>query len=353
MSVTDSDQRRKRIIEAIVETYVSTATPVGSQLVARRLRSAFSPATIRNIMGQLELAGYLEQPHTSAGRVPTDRGYRYYVDSVMEVPWMAPEQVRHLARQLAAEAQEAEVAQLLERVTDRLSSMTQQVAFVVAPTVRRSTVRQVALVPLGPRKILCVLVAEEEMAATHVIETSEPLSRDEVAALGRFMNTELVGLPFEEVLESLQRRLLAERDAFYHLVKRSLDILQHALAVEPTDRLFLDGTSYVVDQPEFRRDPTKAHDLLKALEAEEVLIAQLQDDAGGGKVRIRIGRESNLPGCDACSCVTAQFSVGGVATGSVGILGPTRMDYRRMSVLVEGMARSITDLLGAGHSAAP
>ena len=349
MFVTDSNKRRNKILESIIEAYVSTASPVGSELIAKKLRPSLSSATIRNIMVELEEAGYLEQPHTSAGRVPTNRGYRYYVDSLMEVQWLSVDQIRHLEQLVQPE--EFEVEQLLDRASAALAELTQQAAFVVAPTVKQSTVRQIELVPLSVRKILCVLVANhEEMFASHVIEVVEPMSRDEATALVRFINTQLVGLPFNDVINSLERRLLAESDSFYHLVKRSLDILQHALSVEPNERFFIEGTSYVVAQPEFRRDPKKAHQLLKGLEAQHGLAERVHQDLDRERFRVRIGEEINLPGCEGCSYVIAPFLLDGRVAGGVGVLGPMRMDYPKMSALVEGMARSLTEILSEGHS---
>jgi heat-inducible transcriptional repressor len=347
MYVTDYNQRRNRILESIIEAYVSTASPVGSELIARKLRSTLSPATIRNIMVELEEAGYVEQPHTSAGRVPTFRGYRYYVDSLMEVRKLSAEQLQQMIQLVQPEEMEVEL--LLDRVSEVLAELTQQAAFVVAPTVRQSTVRQIELVPLSVRKILCVLVTNhEEMFASHVVEVEEPISRDEAAALVRFINTQLAGLPFNDVIGSLERRLLAESDTFYHLVKRSLDILQHALSTEPEERFFLEGTSYVVAQPEFRRDPKKAHQLLKSLESQHELSERVRRDLSRERVQVRIGDEIQVPGYEGCSYVTAPFLLDGRIAGGVGVLGPTRMDYPRMSAWVEGMARALTEVLAEG-----
>lgn len=343
MNVTDSEQRRKRILEAIVEAYISTASPVGSAFIARKLRSTLSPATIRNIMMELETHGLLEQPHTSAGRVPTDRGYRVYVDSVMDVPWLSAEQVQAIEARVAFS--EMDLAQWLEQVSGVLAELTEEAAFVVAPTVKTSTVRQIELVPLNVRKILCILVANEEMFSSHVVEVEEPMTRDEAAALARFLNTELAGLPVDDLLSSLERRLLAASDSFYYLVKRSLTVLQHALATEPDDRFFLEGASYVVAQPEFRRSPEKAHQLLKGLESHRGLVEQVRDDLKTGHVRVRIGSEVQLPGCTDCSYVAAPFTMGHAVLGGVGVLGPRRMDYRRVSALAAGMARSVSDIL--------
>ncbi|MBI4340996.1 MAG: heat-inducible transcription repressor HrcA [Candidatus Omnitrophica bacterium] len=343
MSVSDFEQRRKRILELIIEAYVASAAPVGSEYVSKKLRSSLSPATIRNIMVDLEEAGLLEQPHTSAGRVPTDRGYRYYVDAVMDVHHLPQEELRQMAALI--EPPELDVEELLERSGEALSQLTQQAAFVVAPTVKQSTMKQVELVPLGVRKILCVMVANEEIVSSSVVEVTEPMTRDEAAALARFMTTELAGLPFGGLLESLERRMLAQSDSFYHLVKRSLDILQHALSTEPEERLLLEGASYVIAQPEFLRDPRKAQELLRGLDAEDVLLQRLRQDAGGEGVRVRIGREVQVPGLDECSYLTASFAIHDEAIGGLGVLGPRRMDYRRMRALVEGMSRCVTDVL--------
>lgn len=343
MNVTDSEQRRNKILELTIEAYVLTASPVGSELVAKKLRSSLSPATIRNVMVELEAAGLLEQPHTSAGRVPTEHGYRFYVDSVMDARHVSAQELHHI--EALIQPAELDVDQLLEQASAVLSELTQQAAFAVAPTVKHSTVKQVELVPVGVRKLLCVLVANEEMIASHVIEIEEPMSRDEAGALARFINTELVGLPFRDLLTSLERRMLAENDSFYHFVKRSLAILQHALSTEPNERFYLEGTTYVVSQPEFSRDPRKAHQLLKGLDAEEALMARILQDIGADGVRVRIGREVQVPGLEECSYVTAPCAVGDEMVGGVGILGPKRMDYPRMRALVEAMGRCVTDVL--------
>ena len=308
MPATDLEQRKHKILELVIETHVSTAEPVGSQFVSRKLRSSLSPATIRHIMVELEADGLLEHPHTSAGRVPTDQGYRFYVDAVMDTRSLQPEQRRKIATLI--QPVELDVDQLLEHACAVLSKMTQQAGFAIAPTVKQSTVKQIELVPLGVRKILCVLVANEEMIASHVVEITEPMSRDEAVALARFVNTELVGLSFSDLLDSLERRMLAERDSLYHLVKRSLDILQHALSTEPEERFFLEGASYVISQPEFSRNPRQAFELLKGLDAEDLLLQRIRQDIAADGVRVRIGHEVQVPGLEGCSYLTAPVSLG-------------------------------------------
>mgnify|MGYP001609815343 FL=1 len=295
-------------------------------------------------MGDLEEAGFLEQPHTSSGRRPTDQGYRFYVDTVMEAHRLPLEMQQQLAASL--QGREFHLEQLLERAIAALAELTHQAAFVVVPTVKHSTVKQIEFVPLSVRKVLCVLVASEEMVASHIVEIDEPLTRDETAALARFINTELVGLSFSELLGSLERRILSEHDAFYHMVKRSLDILQHALSIEPDERFLLEGTSYVVTQPEFSQDPRKAHEVLRGLDREDLLLERIRQDIPPRGVRVRIGQEVQVPGLQECSYLTAPFVIAEEVVGGIGILGPKRMDYPRVYALVEGMASCMTDVLG-------
>jgi transcriptional regulator of heat shock response len=194
------------------------------------------------------------------------------------------------------------------------------------------------------------LVAAATLSARYIADRFLPDKAldllDEAASLARFLNSELVGLPCNDLLSLLERRLLAETDSFYHLVKRSLDILHHALSTEPDERLFLEGASYVIAQPEFSKDPRKAREFVKQLEDETQLCQTLRQDLATGDVQVRIGREIQLRGFDECSCVTAPLVTGREVIGGVGVLGPTRMNYPQLSSLVEGMARSISGVLG-------
>lgn len=361
--VNNFDQRRNDILEAVIETYINTASPVGSLLISRKMRKNLSSATIRNVMAELEGAGLLEQPHTSAGRVPTDRGYRYYVNSLMEVARLSPEESRRLAQIVSS--RELDLDQLFERVSEVLAQLSHEAAFVVAPTVKHSTVKQIELLPLGLHRLLCVLVAQEAMAS-HVVDIEEPISRDEALSLAHFLNSELVGLSTQELLVSLERRLLAVNDSFYHLIKRALAILQTALATEPEEHFFMEGATYLFEQPEFLQSPRKAHELLRHLELRRELLERMRVElaslpvrehrprSGGSgrqpgmtseRICVRIGREVDIDGLEDCSYVLAPFGVQHTVLGGVGVLGPKRMDYRRVRALVDGMAELMTDAM--------
>ena len=343
MSVTDFERRRNDILEAIVEAYINTASPVGSELISRTMRQALSSATIRNIMAQLEEAGLLEQPHTSAGRVPTDRGYRLYVDALMDTVHLTPEESQRLLELI--QPHEPELERLFERVGEVLAEQSRQAAVVLEPTVKHSRVKQIELLPLGLHKLLCVLVAQETMVASHVVEVEEPISREEALSLAHFLNTELTGLPMEELLSSLGERLSAIDKSLERLVKRSMAILQTVLATEPEERVVLEGMLYLVEQPEFRKDPDKTHQLLRQLQLRQALVDRMRAEMRTPRTCVRIGREMDIEGLEDCSYILAPFGVRQTPLGGVGILGPKRMDYRRMRAMVEGMAELLTDLL--------
>ena len=354
MDLTDLEQRKNDIFVAIVEAHIAAGAPVGSELISRKLRQSLSPATIRNVMSALEEDGLLEQPHTSAGRVPTDRGYRYYVDSLMQVVRLSPEEIKQLADTIRPSEPEAEP--ILERVSEALAQISHHASFVVAPTVKRSTIKQIELLPLGVHKLLCVLVGQEPFLASHMVDMDEPISRDEAVSVAHFLNTELAGLPTSELVLSLERRLLAGNDSFYHLVKRSLAILQHVLDTEPDERLLVGGAAHLFEYPEFHNNPRQVHELLRQLELQHGLLERLRADLAIALqtappstmegTRVRIGHEVGLEGLETCSYIMAPFTLNQVVVGGVGILGPKRMDYRRMCAWVESAADLVTRLYG-------
>lgn len=344
------------MLAAIIEAYVSSASPVGSELISRQLRPSLSSATIRNVMAELEGEGLLEQPHTSAGRVPTDLGYRRYVDSLMKSAQLNTDEVGRLSQLIRMH--ETGMEHYFNRVGETLSTVTQLAAFVMAPTVKHSTIKQIQLTPVSARRLLCVVIGQDGTIASHIIELVEVITRDEAASLVHFLNTELTGVSAQELLQLLERRLLAVSDSFYHLVKRSLTILQLAFATEPDEHFLLEGAAQLFGQPEFQRDPQKAHQLLRALDLRAELLQrvrldlaqayeQLQVGRSAHESLVRIGRELNVVGLEGCSYILAPFVVQGHVVGGVGVLGPKRMDYARLQALVENMATQSGQTLAA------
>ncbi len=342
MNVTYSDERRSKILIAVIEDYIDTASPVGSQAICEKYHFGVSSATVRNIMGELEAAGLITHPHTSAGRIPTDRGYRYYVNALHDLLPLDRGQLEQIHEALAAP--DADVERILDRAARLMAELTHQAAVALYPVLKRSVFKRLEVVPLDARRLLCVLMTTQGLVRSIAIEVDEPVTADELAALVRFLNNELAGMALDEVEAFLQRRILTQTDSFFYLFKRALHILHTALEVDRQEQFRLEGASYVLAQPEFH-DTRKTQVLLQMLEAKDELVMLLQDDLARDGVTVRIGREMHPAAMEECSLVTAPYKVRGQAVGGLGILGPRRMEYPRLMATVDCVARRVGELL--------
>ena len=341
MSVNDSEDRRNRILVAVLEDYIDTGVPVGSEAICRKYRLGVSSATVRNVMVELEEQGLITHPHTSAGRVPTDRGYRYYVNALHDLPFDAA--MRHrIDQMLAAHGMDAQ--HLLDQAARLMAELTHQAAVALYPVLRRNAFKRLEAVPLDGRRLLCVLVTVQGLVRSVIIEVEQPVTAEELHTLLRFLNAELAGMALDEVEDFLQRRILAQADSFFYLLKRALQILHVALEADRQGELRLEGASRVLAQPEFH-DVRKTRVLLELLEAKNALVALLQEDLGRDGLMVRIGREIPQAEMADCSLVTSTYKVHGHAVGGLGILGPRRMEYPRVMATVDYVAQRVSQLL--------
>ena len=339
--LTDSEDRRSKILVAVVEGYIDTGSPVGSQMICEKYRLGVSSATIRNVMGDLEAQGLIMQPHTSAGRVPTDRGYRAYVNALREL-LLDPEQARRVDALLGQTG--VEPAALLDRAARLMAELTRQAAVALYPVLRRNAFKRLEVVPLDGRRLLCVLVTMQGLVRSIIIEVDEPVTAEELHTLLRFLNTELQGMGLDAVEEFLQRRILAQHDSFFHLLKRALQILHLALESGEAEPLRLEGASYMLMQPEFQ-DAERTRLVLQFLETRQELVGLLQEDLAREGIQVHIGQELPQPAMSDCSLVTMTYRINGQVVGGLGVLGPKRMEYPRVMAMVDYVARRVGELL--------
>lgn len=342
MNVNDLEERRNRILLAVIEDYIGTACPVGSQAICEKYRLKVSSATVRNILAALEVEGLIMQPHTSAGRIPTDRGYRYYVNALRDMSPLDANQVQRIDEWLAASDMDAAV--MLDRAARLMAEVTHQAAIALYPVLRRNVFKRLEVIPLDGRRLLCVLVTMQGLVRSIVVEVDEPVTAEELHALLRFLNAELSGMALDAVEEFLQRRILVQSDSFFYLLKRALQILHLALEAQQQEQLRLEGASYVLAQPEFH-DADKTRLLLRFLEAKEELIALLEEDLLREGVVVRIGQETRRAAMADCSMVSSSYKVGDRVVGGIAILGPKRMAYPRVMATVDYVARRVGELL--------
>lgn len=324
MVVTDVISRRNKILGIVVDVYVSTAAPVGSMAVSKKFRQRISPATIRNIMAELEEIGYITHPHISAGRIPTDKGYRYYVDSLMEEKHLTQDEREFIEGVMSHDLEE--LGDIVKRAAKLISTLTRQTSVVSFPRVKRRTFKRIELIPATHTKVYALLFTAQGIVKHSIFELDEFCDESELMKISRFLNDELSGLQLSEVGDYLLRKVMGENDAFHHLFKEATDILKisHILE-EEAERIFLDGAYHIIEQPEFRY-ADKVGPLLKALEEEEILNI-MERDLNEKGVRVYIGAENPYEDIRECSLVISNYKVGEQNIGSIGVIGPTRMDY--------------------------
>lgn len=335
------DQRKRLILQAITDDYIASAEPVGSRTIARKYRLGVSPATIRNEMADLEEAGYLEQPHTSAGRIPSDKGYRFYVDALMDPA--TPSEAERLRLREEVKMRERAFEEIIHRTARLLSLLTQYTSVVVTPNVSDSECRHLQLIALDENHLLVVLVTEPGFVQNRIIEMSEPISHDEVARLNNVLNEQLRGVSLGDITSTLIASLREEIDESA-LFQTVLELLTTGLERNSDSRIYLEGTMNIFEHPEFH-DVERAKVLLRLLEEREAVFSILSDSIGRGDMTVTIGRENRREEMHECSMVTATYRMGNQVIGSLGLLGPTRMNYARVVGIVHFMAESLSEAI--------
>jgi heat-inducible transcriptional repressor len=342
MNVTDLESRRNKILEFIIRTYIDEVEPVGSQTVCRRFRLGLSPATVRNIMAELEELGYIAQPHTSAGRVPTDRGYRYYVDYLMEPEKLNKDYLDQIEQQY--QNKKFVIEDIIKKAAFLLSELTKKTSIILYPNLNKTQLKKIEFFLLEPDKIMITLVSSSGLIKNSIAELSGIIEENELGRLNNFLNSELTGLSLEEIKEHLSRMLLEERYSFYYLLDRAFKIMDMVSKTEEEDLLYLGGAGYILEEPEFK-SVEDLRQLLKMVEEKRTLLEVLKQDFESEGVRICIGEENKCLPIKSCSIVACGYKVEGKPLGKLGVLGPTRMEYPKAVSSVEFIANLLSHLL--------
>jgi len=334
-------ERERMVLNSIVENFIQSAVPVGSRVVAKKSNMALSPATIRNVMCDLEEMGYLTHPHTSAGRVPTDKGYRFFVDSLMGVEQLPESQKKHIFDELVRVSKE--VDSILEAASQVMARVSSQLGVVLSPRFYQGTFEKIELVPIAEKRALMVVSVKSGLVRTIVLQMETEFSRELLDKTARIINERLHGLSLREIKDTLDSRFRDVGEADPDLVRLivqsvvpSIDRLEHR-------SLHYGGTQNIMVQPEFL-DQQKLLNVLNLLESKEMLIHLFDQSEATGDLSITIGVENREELIKYCSLITTSYHIGNV-TGTLGVLGPTRMNYSRIVSLVQFMARVLTQIL--------
>jgi heat-inducible transcriptional repressor len=329
------DARHRDVLIAIIREYVDSAEPVGSRALSRRWFPTLSPATLRNVMADLEEMGYLAQPHTSAGRVPTDKAYRFYVDSFPPASPAAPP-----VRSETLPTRRSGIDGFMERTSSHLSVATKLTGLLLAPPLKQTTLARVDLLPLEEDRALAVVVTDAGWVTVRTVTLDPPLAADEVRAIGRELTRRFRGRTVQEVVDMES----APSDPLDALHTRARAVTEQIVALLRGRTLYVSGAINMLDHPEFW-DIETTRELLRTFEQKERLADLMTALAAGERLRVTIGEENPFAAMRECTLITSTYLYRNQVVGILGVVGPRRLPYPEIIAIVDETARHVNDAL--------
>ena len=337
------DPRARHLLKTLVERYIAEGEPVGSRALSKVSGLELSPATIRNVMADLEELGYIASPHTSAGRIPTPKGYRFFVDSLLVVQPLREVEIHRLEGELAA----GRPTELVSAAASLLSQLTQFAGVVAVPKRREASFRHLEFLRLSEHRVLLIIVTPEGEVQNRVLHTARPYTHSELVEATNMFNQQFAGLPFPEVRTRLGADLRALREDIATLMSAAVEAGEGALA--GTDDVVVAGQRNLISG-DLVTDMGRLKRLFEVFEQKTSLMHLLDVSHNAQGVQIYIGGESGLVPLDEMSVVTAPYEVDGQVVGTVGVIGPTRMAYERIIPIVDVTAKLLSNALGQQRS---
>jgi heat-inducible transcriptional repressor len=338
------DRRAQILLKTLVERYIADGEPVGSRALSRYSGLDLSPATIRNVMADLEEMGFIASPHTSAGRVPTARGYRFFVDTLLTIKPLDRVQINQMEGNLHPDQPQ----RLISSASQVLSQLTHFAGVVVAPRRKSPAFRHIEFLSLSERRILLIIVTAEGDVQNRILLTEKNYSPSELATAANFLNQNYAGLTFEKIRRSVRDELKQLHHDMTVLMTAALEAGDRAVS-ESTEEYVISGEKNLLDSQDLASDMARLRELFELFEKKTTLMQILDVSNRAQGVQIFIGGESGISPLDECSVVTAPYEVDGQVVGTVGVIGPTRMAYERVIPIVDITAKLLTSAL-SGNS---
>jgi heat-inducible transcriptional repressor len=332
-------ERKKAILRAIINDYIQTAEPVGSRTIAKKPEISISSATIRNEMADLEDLGYLEQPHTSAGRIPSDKGYRLYVDELIEIGNPTKDEIDAI-KSILQLATINEVDKLIKRTSRLISEITRYTSAVISPSVKMSTARSVQLIQLSSHELVGVIVTDTTMIKNVMIRLPRAISSDTVLKINNMLNEKLKGLSIQDIDLSVITSMQLEMRGYTEILNAILPAMYECLKTSECD-IYLEGTTNIFNYPEYN-DISKARKFLSLIEQKDILKELFLEDHKD--LSVIIGSENEIQEVKNCTIVKATYNIGERPIGSIGVIGPTRMNYTMVIRILKSLSETLNNI---------
>ncbi|HTX99117.1 MAG TPA: heat-inducible transcriptional repressor HrcA [Bacteroidota bacterium] len=342
-------ERERTVLRYVVRDFIETATPIGSRYISKRHQTELnlSSASIRNVMSDLETLGYIDHPHTSAGRVPTDRGYRFYLDSLMELERLSRKEQQSIRQNLGS-ADDRD--QVLREVTKVLGRISRQLCVITPPSLTSGSFEKLELVPISGNRVMVIISIASGLLRTIMMEVASEIQREKLDELSRTINERLAGLSLQEIRSTFAERMREVQPDETGLIRLFIDSVDKLFVPPKNDKVHIAGARDIVEQPEFV-NPEDFRSVIELINDEDIIIHILErSDRSHGSVRVTIGGENEDEKLRQYSVIATTYEVG-AATGTVGVIGPRRMPYYRVIPLVDYVAKSISDMFNNVHQA--
>ena len=339
-------ERCKSILHTVISEYIFTGNPVGSRTISRKLNADLSPASIRNVMVDLEEMGFLSQPHTSAGRVPTNEGLRYYVDCILEVRKLSKEEKISIEKRYSPS--DYEIIDIMEETSRLLSKFSRYTGIVLAPRFDNIIFEHIELIKLRKDRILTVFVSKEGMIRNKVIRIEEGLSQEDLHKLSKYLNEILRDLSLRDARKKIVNEVKRDRIMYNQLLSKALELSQKALDTDREAGLYINGKCNMFEWPEFCH-MEKMKTIFQAFEEKSVLIELLDQVMEEEGIQIFIGTENQFQEMQECSIVVSPYTWKDCVMGTLGVIGPIRMNYCEVVPIVDYTARTVSRIMDSWY----
>lgn len=338
------DERKLKVLYSIINSYISSAEPIGSRTISKQYDLGVSPATIRNEMSDLEDLGYLTKPHSSAGRIPSDKAYRLYVNELLKMQKSTSDKnISNKIKEILAK-ESWKMEELIENSAKVLSAITSYTALVASPKLRSSRVKHIQLVPIDDVGVLIVIVCNTGIVKNTIYRPEEPISPEQLNTISNFLNEKLKGFSVEEMLIQLDKNIFKEiydlKDIIDGLIPTINSSIEDLISID----LYSEGVTKILNFPEYK-DIEKAKEFISFVENKELILDILSKTSSSKDIDIIIGNENIYAPIKDVSIITATYKIGGKTIGKVGLVGPTRMDYSNLINIIQVFSTNITEIL--------